>query len=161
MGLKGRYQEARMDDDHILTNSQTLIPKVEGNKISTEESTLLTAINYKLREDYAKDSQRGISRFNKIIRNYAINTVLKLPDPAFNRNIGVFKDINCTPDGTILSQNEWQERRHEWLPSADDYAFVKSLMVPVIEPGKMASWIAPPKRGIHGLDIDYEYVIFH
>ena len=161
MGLKGRYQEARMDDDHILTNSQTLIPKVEGNKISTEESTLLTAINYKLREDYAKDSQRGISRFNKIIRNYAINTVLKLPDPAFNRNIGVFKDINCTPDGTILSQSEWQERRHEWLPSADDYAFVKSLMVPVIEPGKMASWIAPPKRGIHGLDIDYEYVIFH
>tara|TARA_Y100000814_G_scaffold217104_1_gene161627 strand:- start:1201 stop:1686 length:486 start_codon:yes stop_codon:yes gene_type:complete len=161
MGLKGRYQEAKINDDHILTNSQTLVPKVEDNKISTEESALLTAINYKLREDYAKDSQRGISRFNKIIRNYAINTELKLPDAAFNRNIGVFKDINCSPDGTILSQSEWQEHRHEWLPSEDDYAFVRSLMVPVIEPGKMASWIAPPKRGIHGLDIDYEYVMFH
>jgi benzoyl-CoA 2,3-dioxygenase component B len=161
MGLKGRYQESKIDDDHILTNSQTLVPKVEGDKISTEESALLTAINYKLREDYAKDSQRGISRFNKIIRNYAINTVLKLPDAAFNRNIGVFKDVNCAPDGTILSQSEWQERRHEWLPSDNDYAFVRSLMVPVIEPGKMASWIAPPKRGIHGLDIDYEYVMFH
>ena len=87
--------------------------------------------------------------------------MVKLPDAAFNRNIGVFKDVSCAPDGTILSQSEWQERRHEWLPSDNDYAFVRSLMVPVIEPGKMASWIAPPKRGIHGLDIDYEYVMFH
>jgi benzoyl-CoA 2,3-dioxygenase component B len=33
-----------------------------------------------------------------------------------------------------------------------------SLMKPVIEPGKMASWIAPPSRGINGMDVDYEYV---
>jgi benzoyl-CoA 2,3-dioxygenase component B len=33
--------------------------------------------------------------------------------------------------------------------------------VPVTEPGKMAGWIAPPKRGIHGRPIDYEYVLFH
>jgi benzoyl-CoA 2,3-dioxygenase component B len=28
----------------------------------------------------------------------------------------------------------------------------------ITEPGKMANWIAPPKRGIKGKPIDYEYV---
>jgi benzoyl-CoA 2,3-dioxygenase component B len=31
----------------------------------------------------------------------------------------------------------------------------------VIEPGKMAGWIAPPERGINNLAIDYEYVKIH
>ena len=79
----------------------------------------------------------------------------------FNRNIGLFRDINTTPQGQIISNDEWQARKDEWLPTPDDYAFVRSLMVPVIEPGKMAGWIAPPKRGIHGQPIDFDYVLFH
>jgi len=42
-----------------------------------------------------------------------------------------------------------------------DRAFVQSLMQRVIEPGKMAGWIAPPERGINNLAIDYEYVKLH
>jgi benzoyl-CoA 2,3-dioxygenase component B len=38
---------------------------------------------------------------------------------------------------------------------------VKSLMVPVIEPGKFAGWIAPPKKGINNLPGDFVYVKFH
>ena len=49
----------------------------------------------------------------------------------------------------------------QWLPTPDDYAFVRSLMVQVIEPGRMAGWIAPPKRGIHGRPLDFDYVLFH
>ncbi len=33
-----------------------------------------------------------------------------------------------------------------------------SLMKPVTEPGKIASWIAPPERGINKLPVDYEYI---
>ena len=40
----------------------------------------------------------------------------------------------------------------------DDQAFVESLMHPVREPGKMASWVAPPATGLHGKPVDYEYV---
>ena len=29
---------------------------------------------------------------------------------------------------------------------------------PVYEPGKMANWIAPPKQGIKGRPVDFEYV---
>jgi len=35
---------------------------------------------------------------------------------------------------------------------------VESLMIPVVEPGKMAGWIAPPASGINGQPIEYEYV---
>jgi len=30
--------------------------------------------------------------------------------------------------------------------------------VPCTEPGKMANWIAAPRKGINGNEIDYEYV---
>jgi benzoyl-CoA 2,3-epoxidase subunit B len=35
---------------------------------------------------------------------------------------------------------------------------VASLMQRVVEPGKMAAWIAPPERGINSLPVEYEYV---
>jgi len=31
-------------------------------------------------------------------------------------------------------------------------------MIPMIEPGKFAKWIAPPSRGINGHPLDFEYV---
>ena len=37
---------------------------------------------------------------------------------------------------------------------------MKSLMTPVLEPGKMAAWIAPPRKGIDGKDWEWEYVRF-
>jgi benzoyl-CoA 2,3-dioxygenase component B len=49
-------------------------------------------------------------------------------------------------------------RLHEWIPSDEDRAFVRSLMQKVVVPGKMAGWIAPPDRGVNNLPIDYEYV---
>ena len=161
MGLKGRYHETKLADDHVLTDTYMMVPKVEGGQIDTEESAALTAMNLKLREDYAMDSQRGLNRFNKAIAEYGFEIELTLPDPAFNRSIGVFRDIQTSPEGKVISNEEWQARQYEWLPSPDDYAFVQSLMVPVTVPGKMAGWISPPKRGIHGRPIDFEYVLFH
>jgi len=161
MGLKGRYLETKIADDHVLADAHMVVPRVEDGRLASEESAALPAMNLKLREDYTKDSQRGINRFNKAIAEYGIDAELTLPHAAFNRNIGVFRDINTTPDGTIISGEEWQKRKDEWLPSPDDRAFVQSLMVPVTEPGKMASWLAPPKRGIHGQPIDFAYVLFH
>ena len=46
----------------------------------------------------------------------------------------------------------------DWLPSEADRSHVRSLMQRVVEPGKMAGWIAPPDRGINNLAVDYEYV---
>ena len=46
----------------------------------------------------------------------------------------------------------------EILPTEADTAYVKSLMQRVVEPGKMAAWIAPPDRGINANPIEYQYV---
>ena len=163
MGLKGRYQESKLDDDHKLDGEQVEIAKVagDGSTIDRETIAALTAMNLKLRQDYTKDSQRGVNRFNKMIAAHGIDFTLTLPDETFNRKIGIFQSIEATPEGKIISGEEWARRKHEWLPTAEDHAFVRSLMKPVTEPGKMASWVAPPKRGIHGQPIDFEYVQFH
>ena len=45
------------------------------------------------------------------------------------------------------------------LPRAADMAYIKSLMVPVTEPGKMANWIGAPKQGwIKARPVEFEYV---
>ena len=39
-----------------------------------------------------------------------------------------------------------------------DKTYVRSLMQPVLERGKIAAWIAPPRNGINGKPFDYDYV---
>jgi benzoyl-CoA 2,3-dioxygenase component B len=58
----------------------------------------------------------------------------------------------------VLSEAEWDARKHDWLPTEADHAFVQSLMQPVTEIGRFANWIAPPARGINGKPVDFEYV---
>ena len=57
-----------------------------------------------------------------------------------------------------MTAEEWQRQQVVWLPTEDDHAFVASLMQPVVEPGAMASWIAPPARGINNQPFDFRYV---
>jgi len=161
MGLKGRFQETRIDDDHVLENAVYLAPELVDGKVISTETSALTAINERLRREYTVDSQRGVNRFNKVLEHFGIERKLTLPHEAFNRAIGAFRSVEATPTGDIIDGETWSRRRDEWLPSEADYAFVKSLMKPVTEPGKMAGWIAPPKRGIHGQPLDYDYVRFH
>ena len=53
----------------------------------------------------------------------------------------------------------WRARRDEWLPSVSDRAFVQNLMRrPALGPQEMASWIAPPRQGIKGRPVAFEYV---
>ena len=60
-----------------------------------------------------------------------------------------------------MSKEQWNARRRHWLPSESDYAFVQSLMARrVVEPGKFANWIAPPRTGINSQPLDFEYVRF-
>jgi len=161
MGLKGRYRESKLDDDHKLDGEQVEIPRVTENGIGSETIAALTTMNLKLRQDYTKDSQRGLNRFNKMIDAHDIDATLSLPADTFNRSIGIYAGINATPEGKLISGEEWAASKHAWLPTDDDHKYVRSIMIPVTAPGKMASWIAPPKRGIHGQPIDYEYVLFH
>ncbi|MBY4894751.1 benzoyl-CoA 2,3-epoxidase subunit BoxB [Rhodobacteraceae bacterium N5(2021)] len=160
-GVKGRYMEMRIDDDHRLTDATYTVKLIEDGKILDKEVPALTAINMRLRDDYIRDASGGLRRWNKMIQRTGIEFELKLPDQAFHRQIGVFAAIKADPEGNLISQADWDARALEWLPTADDGAFIQSLMVPCYEPGKYASWIAPPKVGIDNKPGDFEYVKLH
>ena len=61
-------------------------------------------------------------------------------------------------DGTLLTREDWEKRKGEWLPTDEDRTYVATLQKPVHEPGQIANWIARPARGIKGLPFEYEYV---
>ena len=81
-----------------------------------------------------------------------------MPHVAFHRHIGEFSKIKADVDGKMLSDAEWEGKRGDFLPGDEDRAFIESLMQPQYEPGKFASWIAPPKVGIDNKPGEFEYV---
>ena len=117
------------------------------------------ALNEVLRDWYVGDCGHGLDRWNRKIEASGIGFQFALPNRKFNRQIGVFAGRRFDPDGHPVSEEVWQQRRDEWLPSAGDTAYLKSLQAtPVYEPGKFANYIAPPLRGINQRPIDFEYV---
>jgi benzoyl-CoA 2,3-dioxygenase component B len=157
-GVKGRFEEGKKDDDHQLHNSTYPVITLEGDRVVTREMPALVALNERLRDDYIADCQRGVDRWNAIIKRHGIDVELRLPHKGFHRAIGAFAETRISPDGRLITEAEWTARRDEWLPTEKDGAHLASLMVPVIEPGKFANWIAPPSRGINGQPLDFEYV---
>jgi benzoyl-CoA 2,3-dioxygenase component B len=160
MGIKGRYEEHSIDDDHVLEGLSYKVPEISGDRIVLADMPALTSINERLRDDYRVDSQKGVDRWNKTIADLGVDFKFTLPHQAFHRNIGSFAGLPITPDGKVISKEDWAKCRDGWLPSEADKAFVGTLMQRVVEPGKIAGWVAPPARGIHGKPVEYEYVKF-
>ncbi len=160
-GIKGRYQEIKIDDDHQLNNATYAASQFIDGKITAMDVPALTAINMRLRDDYSKDALGGVKRWNQIISKANIEFELKLPHSGFHRKIGVFNDAPITPDGKVVTREEWELSRDEWLPSKADGDFIQSLMKSEWEPGKYANWIAPPRIGIDNKPGDFEYVQLH
>ena len=157
-GLKGRFQETKIDDDHRLENSTYPVLKYVGGAIKRVDEPALTAVNMRLRDDYTADCQRGLDRWNKVIDKIGVAFRLELPHVGFHRDIGEFKDVKITPAGEIVDAAGWSRAADKWLPSKDDGDFIVSLMQPVSEPGQFANWIAPPRIGIDNKPGDFEYV---
>jgi benzoyl-CoA 2,3-dioxygenase component B len=89
-GLKGRYREDRIDDDHQLINDTYPVLKLIDGEVKTTQEPALTALNMRLRDDYTRETASGVNRWNKQIAKAGISYELKLPEVMFNRKIGVF-----------------------------------------------------------------------
>ena len=152
-GLKGRPDETQYAD-HVLREAITSVDAPEG----AQQVPSLNALNEVMRESYLKDCETGLRRWNRAIERAGHELRLTLPSPRFRRSIGLWVNQPVDPTGKILSRADYDRRLHEWIPSAEDRAFVRSLMQRVVVPGRMAAWIAPPDRGINNLPVEYEYV---
>jgi benzoyl-CoA 2,3-dioxygenase component B len=160
-GLKGRFDETKIDDDHQLTGATYPVLEVRDGQLVAVQAPALNALNEKLRDDYVKDAVAGIERWNKVIEKSGIGIRLKAPHKAFNRRIGPLSSVRVDPEGHVVTEADWTHHHLQWLPSETDRAFVASLMGRVAEPGKFANWIAPPARGINNQPVDFQYVRFN
>ena len=160
-GLKGRYEEGKREDDHKLHDQNYKVLEVVDGKLREKEVPMLNALNEVLRDDYIKDSNAGVARWNKVLEKAGIDFRLTVPHKAFNRQIGALAGVRISPDGRPVTEQEWETKKNEWLPTSDDRAYVASLMKQCLEPGKFAGWIAPPVMGINRQPVDFDYVRFN
>ncbi len=151
-GLKGRYREDKIDDDHDLRHATYPVLRYRNNAMVTEPAPALSALNMRLRDDYVEECAGGIARWNREIAAAGYDVTLRLPHVGFNRRIGEFAGASLAPDGTLTADPT------RFLPTSEDAAYVASLMRAETEPGHYAGWIAPPRTGIDGKPGDFEYV---
>src|ERR1043165_5027448 len=157
-GLKGRAKEEKFED-HVALNGTYPIEVFEGGAFKQQDVPLRSAMNEVLRDGYVDDCQRGMDRWNKGLAEAGLGFRFTLPSRRFHRHQGIFAAHRFDPEGRPLSQEEWDRRQGEWLPSAADRAYVKGLQArPIYKPGEMANWIAPPPRGIDAKPLDFVYV---
>src|ERR671929_407176 len=134
-GLKGRFQETKIDDDHRLTEGTYPVSKLIDGKVTLVDEPALTALNMRLRDDYVADCAKGVERWNKIIEKTGVKFRLELPHVAFHRQIGEFKDVKVSPKGQAIPDATWDKEKDRWLPSKEDGDFIETLMKPKAEPG--------------------------
>lgn len=156
-GLKGRAKEDRYED-HLAMTGHYPMDLLEGGALSQRDVPMRNAMNEILRDAYIDDNQRGVDRWNKVIREAGIDFEIRLPSRRFNRKIGIHSGSHFDLEGNPISEEQFELKKEEWLPGASDKAYIKNLMRPVLEPGKMAHWLAAPARGINGKPLDFEYV---
>jgi benzoyl-CoA 2,3-dioxygenase component B len=152
-GIKGRPDERRFPDHRALDEALAI-----DTPTGTEEVPLRNAMNEVARRAYIHECANAVQRWNRMIEAAGHDLRLSLPSPHFRRAIGAWAGSHADPGGRRVHEQAWRAGQGDWLPSAEDRALVKSLMVAVTEPGKMAGWIAPPERGVNDLPIAYEYV---
>ncbi len=160
-GIKGRFEESKLGDDHVLKDATYPVLEISGSEIVTRAAPALNALNEKLRDDYIRETMAGVGRWNKVMQKNGIDFQLTVPHKAFHRQIGTFSGVRVAPDGRIVGQTEWDANVRSWLPAEEDKAYVQSLMGRVVETGKFANWIAPPPMGINKQPVDFEYVRFN
>jgi benzoyl-CoA 2,3-dioxygenase component B len=159
-GLKGRFEEGKRDDDHRLGGMTYRIVEAVDGRLAERDVPMLNALNEVLRDDFIRDSVAGIGRWNRVLEKNGVAARLVVPHKAFNRRIGSLAGVRVSPGGEVVDEQTWRLHERDWLPTADDRAFVASLMGRVVEPGRFAGWIAPPPVGVNRQPIDFAYVRF-
>jgi len=161
-GLKGRFNEAnrKLYPDPVGRegNYGYLGVDEEQRRLHEVEIPMRRAMNAVLRDAYIEDCERAVARWNKILEQEDSRLRVLLPSVRFHRLVGTYSRAHFDPHGNMISKDEFESRRDEFLPTRVDRDYVKSVQFLVTERGKFANWIAPPQHGIHGRPLDFEYV---
>ncbi len=157
-GLKGRPDEDGYEDHICVEGTMSLEEIGADGQVAAQDVPLRNAMNAVARRAYIKDCDIGVQRWNRAIKKAGVDFEIKLPSDRFRRNIGSWTGFHFDPEGNPVSNEQWARRKDEWIPSDADRAHINALMSQVVEPGKMAGWLAAPDRGIKNNPLDYDYV---
>lgn len=157
-GMKGRYHEERYADHLALEGHYDLAVRGPDGRMTVEQVPLRNAMNEVLRDGYVGDCEFVCQRWNRVLEKAGRAERLELPSRRFRRAQGIYADACYDPKGEPVSAEAFEASKAAWLPSKEDLAYVASLMHPVTEVGKIASWISPPSKGIDGHPFEWEYV---
>jgi hypothetical protein len=136
-GLKGRAEEDKFDDDHVLAANLYMLDMIDDSgRIIRQEVPMRNALNEVLRDWYVGDCQAGVDRWNKrILEPAGMSDRIALPSRKFNRKVGVYAGKHFDPMGNTLTTEEWERKKYEWLPSLEDKKYLHSIQVtPVYKP---------------------------
>jgi benzoyl-CoA 2,3-dioxygenase component B len=160
-GLKGRYKETDGYPDHLALDAAYQAQVLENGRLSSREIPMRRAMNAVLLDSYAEDCQNGLKRWNRALEEHDLPERLYLPHVRFNRKVGIHAGLTYDIHGNPMDPAQYEKAKAGWLPTQADYEYVQQSMVQVLEPGKVANWIAPPDKGVGGKPADFEYVQFH
>ena len=76
---------------------------------------MLSALNLDLRDEYVADCANGVRRWNQALEDAGLEERLLLPHEGFNRRVGVYAAHHVSPEGRVLSDEEWDAAKDEWL----------------------------------------------
>lgn len=156
-GLKGRFRENKYDD-HVAREGSYDMKVVENGEVVDKSVPLRNAMNEVLRDEYIRDCERALRKWNSVIEEEGGSTVLTLPSRRFHRHQGLYTDHYFTPEGALIDKETFEKNHPKWLLRPEDNDYLHSIMKPCYAPGKFANWIAPPARGIDGKPGEFDYV---
>jgi benzoyl-CoA 2,3-epoxidase subunit B len=157
-GLKGRAYEANFEDHKAIHGTYQVEMLVDG-VLAIKDVPMRVAMNEILRDWYDADCRKAVERWNKVLARHGLSDRLSVPDRKFNRQIGIYAGFHFDPQGRVITAEEWERRRGDWLPSPADKDYLASIMChPVFEPGQFANYIAPPAKGVNQRPVDFAYV---
>ena len=122
-GLKGRFHEEQRDDDHRLVDATRTVPVATDGGIGEREAPAAVGAQ----RDPARGLRRRLPQGRRALEPHPGRgrcNGCELPHVGFNRAVGTFAGHQVSPDGRLISDEEWAASVSSWLPTDDDRAYV-------------------------------------
>ena len=91
------------------------IPVLRDGKVVNEEVPYRNAVNEVLREEYISDCERALRKWNRTLEKAGVDATLTIPSRRFHRQVGIYSDYFFTPEGELISEEEFEKNRDKWL----------------------------------------------
>ena len=81
-------------------------------------------MNLVLRDAYVEDCTRALRKWNMVLKKAKLPMPTH-PEEQFNRQQGLYGGMSFDTHGKMISAEEGEERRAEFLPTTEDLEYVK------------------------------------